>query len=490
MKRKFISLLITLIMCSCISGNVYAFAPYKNYVPSYQYKTVMGPQAYLPSNFIAIQQSNQLLMPNYTDMATDSNRNIYIIDKSNSILLIYKEVVIDSKVSPFKNPEGLFITPDDMLYIADTGNKRIIELTTDLNVKRVISEPKSELFSEDFVYQPIKLAVDNAKRIYVIAKNENRGLIEFDIDGKFSSFLGAALVTPSLTEIIFKRFASKEMRERMKSFVPTEYNSITLDKDGFLMVTTDSLEADLIVGAINSRSSDPRGTPIRKLNMTGVDILRRTGFRPPVGDVSFNLNDGPSKLCDIVAQNYGIYSVLDNKRCKVFTYDSDGNMLYVFGTKGDVEGTTRNPVALCKFEDKMIVLDGQLGTITEYSLTQYGNMVNSLIAANYDGKYQETIKLSRSLLQLNSNNDLAYDGIAKAAYREGNYIDAYDYAKLANDRLLASKSFKYVRKNAMSKYIGPIIILIFILIILWMIFSLFKFLKNKKNIYNAGRKES
>ena len=41
--------------------------------------------------------------------------------------------------------------------------------------------------------------------------------------------------TPSLTDYIWSRLATKEQRARMRMFIPTEYSNF-LDPDGFIML--------------------------------------------------------------------------------------------------------------------------------------------------------------------------------------------------------------------------------------------------------------
>lgn len=50
----------------------------------------------------------------------------------------------------------------------------------------------------------------------------------------------------------------------------------------------------------------------------------------------------------------GMYSVLDSKRGRVFTYDSQGNLLYIFGGRGDQKGQFNQPCALIYNGDEIL----------------------------------------------------------------------------------------------------------------------------------------
>ena len=68
------------------------------------------------------------------------------------------------------------------------------------------------------------------------------------------------------------------------------------------------------------------------MNPMGSDVLRRMGSVDPNGDIELpDADEKPvrSVLTDICVGRGGVYSVLDTRQGRVFTYDNDGNMLYV-----------------------------------------------------------------------------------------------------------------------------------------------------------------
>lgn len=50
-------------------------------------------------------------------------------------------------------------------------------------------------------------------------------------------------------------FQTAEQRRSNIQYVPTEYNNLTIDSDGFLYVTTSSIDAEQQQAAITSRST-------------------------------------------------------------------------------------------------------------------------------------------------------------------------------------------------------------------------------------------
>lgn len=212
-------------------------------------------------------------------------------------------------------------------------------------------------------------------------------------DGTFRSYMGASRVALNMVDYFWKMIATREQRERMALFVPTEYNNLCIDEEGFIFVTTSALNEWDIQRTIDSRSEDDRYAPIRRLNLMGNDILRRRGYFPPVGDILIARRGsvrGPSMLVDVaVDDTVRVYSVLDRRRGRIFTYDSEGNLLYVFGAIGERFGNFRNPVALDYLDDKILVLDYETGTVTEFTVTAYGRLIRDAVHLHFIGKYDE-----------------------------------------------------------------------------------------------------
>lgn len=63
---------------------------------------------------------------------------------------------------------------------------------------------------------------------------------------------------------------------------------------------------------------------------------------------------------DVAVSDLGVYSVLDEGRGKVFTYDAEGNLLYIFGGD-DGNQPLRQPVSIAYSGDDLIICDKQDG---------------------------------------------------------------------------------------------------------------------------------
>ena len=69
--------------------------------------------------------------------------------------------------------------------------------------------------------------------MYAIATGINKGLIKYEPDATFSGFVGATPVSYNFLDFLWKKFATQAQRARLESFVPTEYDNIYMDNEGF-----------------------------------------------------------------------------------------------------------------------------------------------------------------------------------------------------------------------------------------------------------------
>ncbi|NLW56556.1 MAG: hypothetical protein GX050_08085, partial [Firmicutes bacterium] len=165
-----------------------------------------------------------------------------------------------------------------------------------------------------------------------------------------------------------------------------------------------------------------------------------------------------------------IYSVLDRVRGRIFTYDVDGNLLYVFGGLGEQLGTFFPPVALDCLDDQMLVLDAAKNQVTIFAATDYQRRIHAAIDLYNRGRYDEAAQQWKSILRYNANFDLGYTGIGKALFLKGEYKEAMDNFRLANNRPDYSKAYRLYRKEVIGKNFGWIMfgLLLAVVFMVWL----------------------
>lgn len=422
-----------------------ADAPYYSYTFNFWAQPVPAPQAYVPAKMIGSPQLGIDLQDPKDLFATDDC--LYVLDSgSGSVIRLDTDFNVldvigsferDGRTDKFNKPEGIFVTKDNHIYVADTENRRVVILDDEGRFIREITRPEPDvegIIPEGFQFVPRKIAVDGTGRVYVIARDVYDGIMVYQSDGKFTGFIGAPRVTPSAADIFWRSIATREQRERSRLFLPTSYENLEVDSRGF------------IYGCIRTSSVSGSSPYIKRLSPSGEDVIRALGFVRPIGDPGrFGLMS--VRFVDVLVRENGTYSVLDQTYGRIFTYDENGNLLYVFGGQGPQKGQFRVAVAMVSVGNQILVLDSSLKRITVFEPTEYAKLIHSAIATYKTGRYSESADIWRLVIDRNSNYDLAYSGIGRSLLMQGDFGEAMHYFRLGQDRANYSRAWSEYRRD-------------------------------------------
>ncbi|WP_228275726.1 hypothetical protein [Gracilibacillus oryzae] len=437
-----------------ISANAHVDVPSYNY--SFWGDSIAAPDAFKAATLIQGDDLKFGAFKEPNDLFVTEDKTIYVMDSGNNrVVIMDKEFkaldAIDSfenenKTETFSNPQGIYVTEDKHIFIADTGNNRVVHLDQHYHLVGIIEKPESELLKEDYVFQPIRVVVDNADRVYVMAAGVFDGFMEFNVNGEFNTFIGANRVQIDPIELLWKRLSTQAQRSQMMMFIPTEFTNLDINSEGFIYAT----------------NGDDSSDKIKKLNARGTDILRREGYYSPIGDIRYPHDVGPSRLIDIDVTDSEVYSVLDSKQGRIFTYNGDGHLMYVFGGLGNQIGLFHTPVAIERVDDSFLVLDKTVGEITVFRETDYGHTINEANRSYYQGDEEKAFQLYKKAIELNANLEFAYTGIGKALLRQGDYKGAMENFKQSLDQKNYSKAFLLYRKELLRDYFPALMTIILV----------------------------
>ena len=430
--------------------------PYDTYNYDYWNNVVQTPAPYVPDGTISGVSLGVGGFLNPQDICVAPDGDLYIADTGHNRIVVVDgtthktEKIIDSfdrdgTPDSFNAPTGVCVSENEQLYIADRENKRIVVLELDGTFVKTVQDPKADVLSADFVFKPLKVSVDYADRVYCIAQNMFQGIMVFETDGNFSGFFGTINVSLSLWEKFWKKVATKEERKNQTLYIATEFTGIDIDEGGFVYAT-------------NIDEAGEQG--VRRLNPRGEDVIRRGRNNNVGGDLwvaAAGDYSGPSQINDVVYRGEGVYSLLDRKRGRIFTYDHEGNLLYIFGGLGTQEGTFMTPVAIEQWDGKLLVMDSTRAEIYIFSATEYGRLINEAVALRHSGDEALAVPLWERVLELDENNELANSGIGKAYLSAGDNEMAMKYLKLGMNREYYSVAFKRWRSEILKVWMGPVL---------------------------------
>lgn len=436
----------------------------------YWYLEYESPDAYQPMSYTTAADLGVTALKSPQGLFVRDNL-MYVVDTGNNRILeltvtdgklaLSREITEftgDVEVLTLNAPQDVYVAENGDLYITDQANYRILHLNKDLQLVKEMLKPDSPLLNADNPFEPNKIVVDRSGRMFVLAKNINQGVMQFEEDGNFVGFIGASEVAFDMGEYIKKIFSTKAQRDQMVDFVPTEYNNLFIDSKSFIYCTTEVFEEnDLGSGTAK---------PIRKLNSLGGDILIRNGQMNPCGDQDWGSAagmNGPSRIVDITAMEDETYYVADRIRGRLFAYDEQGHLLYAFGGPGNQLGYFTYPISIEHVGTDLYVLDMVTGGITRFARTEFGNLIHSALDEYNEGNYTESAEYWEQVLAMNGNYELAYIGIGRSYLRQKDYKTAMEYFKVMRDVENYSRAWKYYRKDWIENNLGYVIIVLAVL---------------------------
>lgn len=468
---KLICVFILISMLFGVTASAQAYPSY-NYLANGEITSV--PQPFSVDNILYAKDFGAESFSEAKDIFCDNNGTVFVSDTKNNTIALLKndsstEIItgftMNGKAESFNSPRGICVT-NGKLYVCDYNNHRIAVIDLATREGWVIENVVSKILDDDFSFNPKGISVDDYGRIYCVSDGQYNGLMVFEKDGTFSGFVGANKTSLSIIDIIWRKLSTKAQKEQQSLSIPTEFSSVTIDKNNFVYTTTATVDT------YNPEESEP----VRRQSPGGDNILKYSSDLYPIGDIKYAYDSdafsGPSHFCDIAVWDNMMYSVLDQTRNRIFTYDSNGSLLFVFGGYGESEGYFRQPAALAIHSNKLYVLDSKTGAITVLSPTNYAKKLITAVDYTTEGDYNSALSAWSNVLEYNTNNELAYLNISTILLNQGDYEGAMLYAKQANNQKAYSDAFKEVRSTFIGQNIGNIII--FTLVGIAVIFVLYK----------------
>ena len=421
--------------------------PYDTYIYDYWESIVFTPAAYIPGENISGVTLGIGAFRDPQGICTAPDGTTYICDTGNNRIVVLEadlrtvrdvidEFNNDGRTDTFNRPRGVAISSEGHIYVADTENRRVVAIDG-RDLVRMIRDPKSDMLGDNYDFVPEKVTVDYAGRVFVVAKNMFQGIMTFNSENDFIGFYGTINVQINMWQRIWRALSTQEQRSRQRLFIATEFTGLDVDPAGFVYAS----------------SIDTAGEQaVRRLNPNGVDVIRRGTDQNLGGDIatfgaSPSAYSGPSIIIDVTYRGSGIYSILDAKRGRIFTYDHEGNLLYIFGGMGQQAGTFLQPTAIAAQEGRILALDARRNELITFDQTRYGALINQAVSLRFDGDEAKAVETWREVLLLNENLELANAGIGKAYLTAGDNRTAMEYLELGKDRAHYAIAFKRYRND-------------------------------------------
>ncbi len=460
--RRTLACLAAVLLLMPIAAHAVSQSPYAGYTYDAWGRSVPAPSGYLCQQVIypqdtsagAISGARDLFV--YRDMlyiADTGNDRILVLDEQYDFVREMREFTLpDGTPTALNKPSGLYIR-EERILIADTENGRVLDCDMEGNVSQVFTRPQTEFINAAMAFRPAKVGRDASGFVYVLAEGIYQGLLCYDSDGQFTGFYGSNKVTVNLSVIVmqlWKKLLSQEQAQSMERFIPVEMANLFIDADDFIFsVTNGSVDAtQRSTGKV--QRLNPLGNNVLRYNERDVQASGGALYRRDIyGDVEYAYVKSvlvDSVFVDIHVDENGVFSVLDRERGRIFQYDKEGNLLFIFGGIGNQKGTFAVPSAIEKFAGQYVVLDESMNSLTVFRQTSYARLVLEAAKLYNEGLYAQAEPIWRKVLAVNAGNTMAYRSIGKYYLEQKDYGAALECLKLGQDRDAYSMAFSQYRK--------------------------------------------
>lgn len=443
---------------------------YRSYVYNAWGEAVASPHGYLPEKTMYGEDFGCGPLSQPSDLYIDDKGNVYIADSGNNRILclnsewkLVREIkdVLDPYGIPdkLKYPTGVFCDDEGYIYVADRENYRAVRINSE-NVIDLIYEKPDSLKEDSLVFKPVKILADSSGWAYILVDGMYRGAMLYDTDANFTGFFGSNTVevTPIvLAERFARMFMTDAQKKKQLRIIPVGYTNFDINDKDFIYTCSSAMSTSSSTATIKKNNYLGSNIYVAPAESTKA-ISNKFGDLEAVWDKGSRID---TSFKDLVVDDKGFVTALDATRGRIFQYDKSTNLTFVFGGIGNNLGTFVLPVAVECYEDKIYVLDQEKSSVTVFEPTFLGSLVRSALVNFNAGQYVESLDQWREVLKISSNYELAYVGIGKAYYQLGKYDEAMYYFEQGNDPRSRSLAFERWRSGFINSNIGWIVLGLF-----------------------------
>lgn len=476
MKKALLLLVFVLISVICFSLPVGALMPVSNSYILDGDEHVPVPALFENEEVLtSFEGSENKKLNDPQDIHYDGKGNYLVADTGNNrILKLNHEFKIIAEISEadgmsFSSPTGVSSDTVGDVYIADSGNSRVVHLDPELNFIESFIKPESDLLFDVDVFSPTKVSFDPVSNfMYVI---QGKQFMKIDALNNFKGYVGDNKVGFDLWDYLFRKFATEQQKMQVAKRAPESYTNFCLDPQGRLYA----------VGLADNQR-------ISVINTVGKNIYPSGRY----GESIYDSNGAETKpiFTDIAVNEYGIIFVCEQNTSCIYSYDSEGNLLGVFGGKGEGRNAFSVISSMVVGKDgSLVTIDSALGRIQVFSPTEFTETVHKAISLYEDGKYEESYDLWVSVRNKNAGYTLARQMIGEIEYKKGDYESASDEFYQGEDQVNYGKVFQKLRYNIFQKYFGWVVAGLGVILLgaILLIKSSKKFIKKLRNELWGGR---
>jgi tetratricopeptide (TPR) repeat protein len=435
--------------------------------PSTSFTYVLTPRgftrtqnAYLPG----IAETG-LGLSNPQDMFIDGDDNIFIADTGNRRIVVYNipsgEITQVLEYPGFNSPRGVFVDRFGDIYVADAAAQAVFRFTRDGTFVEDFTRPNEPAFGNTS-FNPSKIVVNNRGNLFIVSEGVASGVIQLSNNGNFLGFFTMNRTRLTFMEMLQNLIYTRVQLDRVADRIPPTIANIFIDSRGVIYTATGGVVED----------------GIQKHNAAGVNMIE--SFSPA------------GAVVGIWVDALGIiYSI--NVAGVINIYSPDGGLLFLmpaigqpFVGIGDDRAGLFNRVSAIATDSRGYIwgLDSEKNILQSLSPTAYALNTYRALELFNEGEYEQSRAVWAEVLRLNQMSSLAHSGMGQAFAFDFEFEQAMYHFRVAGNRYLYSQAYWEVRNVWLQQNLGwftATVAVVFIAL------SLFARLDKKKRIKRAKK---
>ncbi len=434
-----------------------ADSPYRTYTVDGYGSVIETQTAYLPYATITKVGEEALSAP--TDFMITDDDLIYILDSGNQRVVVSDmegNLVRTFGEGTLVTPRGLYVTQDGTCYVADRDARSIFLFDKEGNLIHTYGKPSHPLYGSSQDFLPLKIVVNEAGTMYVICESNTNGIVQISPveDGTFLGYFGTNATDPSLWRIVWRAIQTDAQRAKSQGNIPATPDNMAIDEKGLIYTVTRGEEEHTL----------------KRLNIAGTDMIdgAADAYEDTPAAVTVGNHDNV-----FVASTQGY----------IYEYTNEGELLFVFGGSDDGQQriglSTKLEAIQVDREDRIYVLDSDNAWIQIYEPTEFTGLLHQALYLFSKGRYTESKEPLTEVLKMNNLFDYANMAMGRALIQEEKYEEAISYAKISKDFEGYSDAFWEIRNDWLKR---NLVVVILAVLGLWILCKIVKLLDRKKGI--------
>lgn len=385
--------------------------------------------AYLPDKTVT-----ELGLSGPEDLFIDGDNMLYIADTGNKRVVKY-DITAGRVAGILENdgltgPRGVYVTEDGDIYVADTGAKAVLIFDRDFNLLNTLARPDAPIFA-DTNYEPKRVAVDGGGNVYIIGEGVYNGVIQLAKTGEFLGYFAVNDADLTFSQRLQQLLFTRQQLANLVDINPTVFANVFVDKDGIVYTAT----------------SGTHRNGMKKHSTNGGNMFKADVW-------SFD------NLTDVYVDDSGlIYACSASGYINI--YSRNGEEIFEFGsyvTTVDIAGLFASlPSIAVDVDGNIWAVDGTKGYLQSFRPTEYARTVYTAMDLYEEGRYEEAMEKWNEVLKLNQMSVLAHNGVGKAYLHAEDYEASLEHFRVANNKEYYSQSFWEVRNEWIQKWMGLIL---------------------------------